>query len=112
MDDAQGYGYKTAEGARKAWWYKQQTAQQRAEHESEYYKIASWCKHHRSFVENYEEVLFDLTRHGDAERGIETRLLQEMLDASNLTPPTTVVKLKNVITGERKRPKRRKKHRR
>ena len=49
LDDAQGYGFKTAEKAYKCFHYKHRSQEQRDKEK----EIKAWIKDHKEFVKNY-----------------------------------------------------------
>ena len=56
LDDAQGYGFKTARAAHAAWGYKSQTPEQKAEKRQKEYAILSWMRKHPAFEREMEEI--------------------------------------------------------
>ena len=51
FDDAQGYGYKTAQAAYKAFGYKKQTDNQRKAYEAKKDAIAAFCRKHQNTID-------------------------------------------------------------
>jgi hypothetical protein len=54
LDDAQGYGFKTAEKAYKCFHYKHRSQEQRDKEK----EIKAWIKDHKEFVDGLEDVEF------------------------------------------------------
>ena len=59
IDDAQGWGYKTAQKAYAAYYYKQN----KTTIESTKSKIRQWCKQHKGVEDLYCEIYFDYATH-------------------------------------------------
>ena len=58
LDDAQGYGYKTAQNAMRAWAYKNRTPAQKKKQENAKEAVRKFCKEHKSFVRGLEADAF------------------------------------------------------
>ena len=88
LDDAQGYGYKTAQKAYAAWGYKNRDKTKDAEKEEKKQHIRHWLKQHKQFANAMEEFYFEIEcKHswGPDDR-FDAKFVQEMLDENNLHP--------------------------
>lgn len=62
VDDAQGYGYRTAQKAYAAWAYKHRTPEQKKARKEKDKIISEWMKHHKSFVKALDTYAFEITK--------------------------------------------------
>ena len=62
LDDAQGYGYKTAQKAYAAYSYKNQTPQSRKKSREKEKAIRTWCRHHKNFMQLMNETAFEIAK--------------------------------------------------
>ena len=60
LDDAQGYGYKTIEGAFKAYKFKRLTNDERKERENKIALVKKWIKHNKKIMNLLEEICFEI----------------------------------------------------
>ena len=60
LDDAQGYGYKTIEGAFKAYKFKRLTNDERKERENKIALVKKWMKHNKQIMNLLEEICFEI----------------------------------------------------
>ena len=60
LDDAQGYGYKTIEGAFKAYKFKRLTKDERKERENKIALVKKWMKHNKKIMNLFEEICFEI----------------------------------------------------
>ena len=65
FDDAQGYGYKTAQKAYAAFCWKKKTPEEHAEIEQKKQSVREWCKKHKSVVTDIEMIMFDSIKNGE-----------------------------------------------
>lgn len=80
LDDAQGYGYKSAQKAHAAFAYKNQTRSERKAKEVKKKTIEKWLKSHKDFEIEFEILLDDII-HGcyGPEIKITTQQIQKIL---------------------------------
>lgn len=62
LDDAQGYGYKTAQKAYAAYTYKTRDKSKDKERASKKKHIVDWMKNHKSFVRLMDDVAFQIAK--------------------------------------------------
>lgn len=86
LDNAQGYGYKTIQGAYAAYGYKHRDKSKDKEKAKERRKIRAWMKSHEDFMDLMQEIAFDIEKGGDPNEKIDTNLVKEVLKAQNLHP--------------------------
>ena len=84
VDDAQGYGYKTASGAHRSWAYTHRDKSKDKEKQAEYSRIKKWLKEHKSFVNLLEAELFDISVGRVPGGKFDAKLVQEVLDTCGL----------------------------
>lgn len=56
VDDAQGYGYKSAQKAHAAWNYKTKDKSRRRTEEKTKARVKKWCEMHADFMTNLEDT--------------------------------------------------------
>lgn len=64
LDDAQGYGYRTAQKAHAAWSYKHPTPKQSANHAKNRQANKDFCKRHPKIGDLWAEVALDAFKNG------------------------------------------------
>jgi hypothetical protein len=64
LDDAQGYGYKTAQGAHKAYAYKTRDKSKDGEKAKKQKVMQAWCRENKEFVSELEDAAFDMAKGG------------------------------------------------
>ena len=86
LDDAQGYGYKTAQNAYRCWYYKHRDKSKDREKRKKESKIKEWLKNHRKDI---EEDLQDAQWYGikDGTGDINTAVMKDILKEHNLILP-------------------------
>ena len=62
LDDAQGYGYKTAQKAHAAYAYKNRDRSRDQENKEQKKRIRAWMKEHKSFVSLMDACALDLAK--------------------------------------------------
>ena len=79
LDDAQGYGYKSARNAHAAWAYKNRTPAQKKKANQNKKKIQEWVKSHPQFMDNLEATMIDYMKEGEEldNKTIKKWLLEE-----------------------------------
>lgn len=64
VDDAQGYGYRTARGAHAAWAYHHQTSEQAQRRKTNLKHNRAFLKRHKHFDDAWAEVCLDCYKDG------------------------------------------------
>ena len=62
LDDAQGYGYKSKQNAYSAYAYKNRDRSKDTEKAQKKKVIKEWCREHREFVRNLEDIAFEIAK--------------------------------------------------
>lgn len=100
LDDAQGYGYKSAQKAHAAWAYKNRDRSKDAEKKAKERAIRAWLKEHKDFAAIMEDEAF-LTAKGeygpDARFG--AKAVKDLLKEAGLQPDFTAGELLRVWRG-------------
>lgn len=97
LDDAQGYGYKTAQKAYAAYAYKTRDRSQDKAKQQKYKHIKQWMKEHKSFVKAMDEVAFEIAKGSWAPNDkIDTKQVKELLKQFELEPDFTASELLRV----------------
>lgn len=65
VDDAQGYGYRTKQGAHAAYGYSHKTPQQAHNQKINKQANKAFLKRHPHFENNWNEVIFDCYKNGE-----------------------------------------------
>lgn len=80
VDDAQGYGYKSAQGAYAAWGYKHRDKSKDAEKAKKEKIIAKWIKENGSFIGLLDDVSFQIAKGSYApDDKVNAKLIKELL---------------------------------
>lgn len=83
LDDAQGYGYKTAQKAYAAYGYKNRTPSQKNREK----EIKKWMKEHKRFVRDMDKYAFEIAKGSwGPDDKFDSKLVKEMLDEYGLKP--------------------------
>lgn len=97
LDDAQGYGYKTAQKAYSAYAYKTRDKAKDKEKRAKKKHIQQWLKEHKSFVEAMDNTAFEIAKGAWGPNGeFDAVLVKEMLSNFELEPDFTVNELLKV----------------
>ena len=97
LDDAQGYGYKTARGAHAAWAYKTRDKSKDKAKAQKRKQIQSWMKQHKSFVEAMDTYAFEIAKGSwGADDKFDAKFVKRMLEENGLTPEFTAGELLKV----------------
>lgn len=87
LDDAQGYGYRTAQKAYAAYGYKTRDKSKDKDKQLKREQIKSWMKKHKSFVKLMDEEAFDIAKgSGAPDEEFDTAHVKELLERCNLEP--------------------------
>lgn len=88
LDDAQGYGYKTAQNAYRCWYYKHRDKSKDREKRKKESKIKEWLKNHRKDIEeDLQDTQWYYIKDGIGE--INTEVMKNILKEHNLVLPET-----------------------
>jgi len=90
IDDAQGYGYKTAQNAHRAHSCKSVSPAKKRQREAIKKSVRRWCAKHSDFMGDIEQAMFYAMKDGDTFTEADVRAL---LKARSLEPPFTVKEL-------------------
>jgi hypothetical protein len=58
VDDAQGYGYKSAQNAHRAHAYKSMPAKKKRQRDAAKQQVQRWCAQHPNFMQHVEQAMF------------------------------------------------------
>ena len=97
LDDAQGYGYKSAQKAHAAYAYKTRDRSKDAEKRATKKHIQKWLKEHEDFRRLMEDTAFDCVKCGEQ---FNAALVREMLKENNLDTDFTARELLQVWENE------------
>ena len=97
LDDAQGYGYKTAQKAYSAYAYKTRDKSKDKEKIVKKKHIQQWMKEHKSFVKAMDDTAFEIAKGtwGPDDK-FDVKLIKEMLKDFELEPDFTAGELLKV----------------
>lgn len=97
LDDAQGYGYKTAQKAYSAYAYKTRDKSKDKEQAVRKKHIKNWMKEHKSFVKLMDACAFDIAKGSMApNEKFDAKFVKELLKENELEPDFTENELLNV----------------
>ena len=97
LDDAQGYGYKTAQGAHAAWAYKTRDKSKDREKAQKRRQIRDWMKAHKSFVDAMDTYAFEIAKGSwGPEDKFDAKFVKRMLKENDLEPDFTAGELLKV----------------
>lgn len=90
LDDAQGYGYKSAQNAYKAYGYKNRDKSKDKEKAQKTRRIVKWMEEHPQFVDAMDTFAFEIVKGswGEDER-FDTKFVEKMLSFHDLKPDFT-----------------------
>ncbi len=94
LDDAQGYGYRTAQKAYACWGYKTRDKSRDAEKAEKRAHIRAWMKENRKFMGALEEISFEIWKGSwGPEDRFNAKLVSELLKEWDLHPDFTAGEL-------------------
>lgn len=94
LDDAQGYGYKTAQKAYAAYAYKIESKSTRKKTAKKSREIKKWMNEYEGFVSMMDECAFQIAKGSMApEDKFNAKFVQNMLEEEGLTPNFTAAEL-------------------
>lgn len=97
LDDAQGYGYKTAQKAHAAYAYKMQSKRARKKRMAKNRHIKQWLDQHKDFAKTMDETAFEILK-GSWGPNVEfnANLVKKLLKEFDLKPDFTAGELLKV----------------
>lgn len=100
LDDAQGYGYKTAQKAYAAYAYKMRDRKKDKERGAKKRQIEKWMKEHRSFVRLMDDCAFEIAK-GTMAPGakFDAKFVRKLLAEQGLETDFTAGELLKVWRG-------------
>lgn len=97
LDDAQGYGYKTAKKAYAAYSYKHRDRSKDKERAAKEKKIKKWMKENKSFINLMDRIAFDIAKGSmGPDDKMDAKLVRQLLKEQNLHPDFTAADLLRV----------------
>ena len=97
LDDAQGYGYKTAQKAHAAWAYKNRDKSKDKAKAKKRRHIRAWLKEHKDFAEAMDTFAFEIIKGSwGADVKFDAKFVRRMLDENNLQVDFTAGELLRV----------------
>ncbi len=97
LDDAQGYGYKSAQKAYAAYAYKHRDKKKDKEKQAQKKQIENWMKEHRAFTDTLDYYAFEIAKGAMApEDKVNAKLVEELLAKFELSPDFTANELLTV----------------
>lgn len=94
LDDAQGYGYKTAQKAYAAYAYKTRDKSKDKERTAKKRHIERWMKEHKSFVDLMEDYAFEIAKGTmRPDDKFDAALIKNLLKQEGLEPDFTAGEL-------------------
>lgn len=97
LDDAQGYGYKSAQKAYAAYAYKNRDRSRDKEKAAKEKHIRQWMKEHKSFVSEMNAYAFEIAKGSwGPEDKFDAAFVKKMLEEADLKPDFTAGQLLKV----------------
>ena len=97
LDDAQGYGYKSAQKAHAAYSYKTRDKSKDREKKARVNKIKAWMKQHKDFVEAMDIYSFEIAKGSwGSDTKFNTKFVKEMMEQNDLHPDFSAYELLQV----------------
>lgn len=101
LDDAQGYGYRTAQKAYAAYAYKTRDKSKDKEKLTKKKRIKQWMKEHKSFVREMDRTAFEIAKGAwGPDDKFNAALVKEMLSEHGLEIDFTAGELLKVWRGK------------
>jgi hypothetical protein len=101
LDDAQGYGYKTAQKAYACYGYKNRDKSKDKEKQAKNQHIIQWMKEHKEFVRTMDRFAFEIAKGSwGPDDKFNAKFVKEMLDESGLEVDFTAGELLKVWKGK------------
>ena len=97
LDDAQGYGYKTAQKAHAAWAYKTRDKSKDAKKSAHRKHIQKWLKEHNDFCEAMDTYALEIAKGSCGEDAkFDAKFVKDMLEQSHMEVDFTAGELLRV----------------
>lgn len=97
LDDAQGYGYKTARKAYAAYSYKHRDRSKDKERAAKEKQIRKWMKENKGFIDLMDEIAFDIAKGSMGPNDkMDSKLVKQLLKEQDLHPDFTAADLLRV----------------
>ena len=82
LDDAQGYGYKNAQNAHRAYSYKSMPAKKKRQREAVKRRVERWCAEHEEFMQHVDQAMLYALKDGEnvAEADVRAILTEHGLE--------------------------------
>ncbi|HWF68860.1 MAG TPA: hypothetical protein VG187_04725 [Mycobacterium sp.] len=82
LDDAQGYGYKSAQNAHRAQSYTSLPPKKKREREAAKRRVERWCAEHGEFMQHVDQAMFCALKDGEnvTEADVEAMLTEHRLE--------------------------------
>ena len=96
LDDAQGYGYKTAQKAYAGYSYKNRDKSKDKAKQEKVNKIKKWMKENKSFIKYLEVIAFEIMKDSCCNETINATIVNELLKENKLSPDFTANELLKV----------------
>lgn len=87
LDNAQGYGYRSAQKAYAAYGYKNRDNSKDSEIEMRKKKIRDWLKNNKEFTDQLEIIAWDAALNGDSK--LDAKCVSDLLKQMKLHPEFT-----------------------
>ena len=75
VDDAQGYGYKSAQNAHRAHAYKSMPPKKKRQRDAAKRQVQRWCAQHPEFMQHVEQSMFDAMKDGQNVTEADVRVI-------------------------------------
>ena len=97
LDDAQGYGYKSAQKAYAAWGYKNRDKAKDEEKAAKREHIRKWMKEHKFFVKEMNTYAFEITKGSwSPDEKFDAKFVEDMFRKYELETDFTAAELLRV----------------
>lgn len=97
LDDAQGYGYRTAQKAYAAYSYKTRDKSKDAEKHARRREIMKWFKEHNDFKNSMDQIAFEIAKGSwGPDDKFDAAKVKQLLDEYNLHPNFKPYEILNV----------------
>lgn len=82
LDDAQGYGYKSAQNAHRAYSYKSMPPKKKSQREAAKRRVERWCAEHKEFMQHVDQAMFYAVKDGEnvTEADVQAILTEHRLE--------------------------------
>lgn len=85
LDDAQGYGYKTAQNAHAAWGYKSRPPAKKKQDAAMREKVIRWLKAHKDFAQAMDQFAWEIRKGSwGPDQRFDAKFVKQMLKDNEL----------------------------